>query len=146
MVNAHNHKGEPVRADDGAPAAPAPKLTVWFGAMPESNGKANWTTILHRGDMVEGFTIRRSEHHDRVRYDADRVRWLIGDLDKEPFILDYDGNMLWPEGWTHPCSRACGSFECRAGQRDGVLCADGECRDANGAQAPDDKTTGDRNA
>lgn len=85
------------------PAAPAPKLTVWFGPMPESSGKTNWTAILHRGDMVEGFTIGRSEHHDRVRYDADKVRWLIGETGFEPDILMYDGDMLSPPGYVHPC-------------------------------------------
>lgn len=71
-------------------AAPAPKLAVWYGAMPESNGKSNWTAILHTGDIAEGFTIDRSEYPDRVRYEADRVRHLIGELAEKPFILDYD--------------------------------------------------------
>lgn len=42
-----------------------PELTVWYGAMPESNGKANWTAILHRkgeGRCMNGFTIDRSEY------------------------------------------------------------------------------------
>lgn len=34
-----------------------------------------------------------------------------------------------PENEGHGC---CGSYECKAAQRDGVLCADGECRDASG--------------
>jgi hypothetical protein len=82
---------------------PEPELAVAFGAMPESNGKANWTAILHRGDIAAGHTLERSEHHDRVRYEADRVRYLIGELKEEPFILDYDADMLSPEGWKHPC-------------------------------------------
>lgn len=68
------------------------ELTVWYGPMPESNGKTNWTAILHRGDISQGFTIDRSEYPDRVRYEADRVRWLIGETDKEPWILDYDAD------------------------------------------------------
>ncbi len=68
-------------------------LTVWFGSMPESNGKKNWTAILHRGDIVEGFTIARSEYHDRVRYDADCVKYLVGEIETEPSILDYDGEL-----------------------------------------------------
>jgi hypothetical protein len=32
---------------------------------------------------------------------------------------------------------ACGSYECKAGQRDGVLCAEGECRDAADVAIPD---------
>jgi hypothetical protein len=74
-----------------------PKLFVWFGSMAESNGKKNWTAILHRGDITRGFSFARSEYHDRVRYDADCMRYLIGDLDVEPFILDYDSEMLSPE-------------------------------------------------
>lgn len=72
--------------DNGKPA-------VWFGSMPESNGKTNWTAILHRGDITEGFTIARSEYHDRVRYEADLVRWCIGELAERPCILDYDSKM-----------------------------------------------------
>jgi hypothetical protein len=67
-------------------------LQVSYGAWPESNGKSNFTAILHRGDISRGITIDRSEYPDRVRYEADRVRWLIGELSEEPFILDYDAN------------------------------------------------------
>ncbi|WP_250489940.1 hypothetical protein [Caballeronia sp. INML2] len=71
---------------------PVAKLAVWYGSMPESNGKSNWTAILHNGDISRGITLDRSEYPDRVRYEADRVRWLIGELDKEPWILDYDAD------------------------------------------------------
>ena len=69
-----------------------PELTVWFGAMPESNGKTNWTAILHRkGKCIsEGITLDCSEYEDRVRYEADRARYLIGELLEQPDILDYD--------------------------------------------------------
>lgn len=75
-------------------AVPQPELTVWYGPMPESNGKSNFTAILVRkgGDFTDGITIDRSEYPDRVRYEADRVRYLIGELDKRPFILDYDAD------------------------------------------------------
>lgn len=84
----------------GAPAVERqPELTVWEGPMPESNGKSNFTAILKRKDggtfleeMTNGFTIARSEYPDRVRYEADCVRWLIGELAEEPFICDYDSN------------------------------------------------------
>lgn len=66
------------------------RLQVWYGSMPESNGRSNFTAILHRGDITSGFTVARSEYPDRVRYEADRVRWLIGEIEKEPWILDYD--------------------------------------------------------
>jgi hypothetical protein len=79
-----------------ASEAVRPALAVWYGSMPESNGKSNWTAILHRkGDgLMDGphVTIDRSEYPDRVRYEADRVRYLIGEIDKEPWILDYDAD------------------------------------------------------
>jgi hypothetical protein len=70
----------------------APELTVWYGPMPESNGRSNFTAILMRkgGDMANGHTIDRSEYPDRVRYEADRVRYLVGELPDKPCILDYD--------------------------------------------------------
>lgn len=78
-----------------------PELAVWYGKMPESNGKSNWTAILYRkggegsfmGRLSEGITIDRSEYEDRVRYEADRMRYLIGELDQEPDILAYDENL-----------------------------------------------------
>lgn len=72
------------------------ELAVWFGSMPESNGKTNWTAILHRGDIAEGHTIERSEYHDRVRYEADCVRYLIGELPERPDILSYDPELRVP--------------------------------------------------
>lgn len=86
------------------PAAPVtasqPELTVWYGPMPESNGKSNYTAILMRkgGDadvekldnFTDGITIDRSEYPDRVRYEADRARYLIGELTERPDILAYD--------------------------------------------------------
>jgi len=69
-------------------------LTVWYGSMPESNGKTNWTAILHRKDQRqwEGITVDRSEYPDRVRYEADRMRHLIGELADAPDILTYDAD------------------------------------------------------
>lgn len=69
------------------------KLTVAYTAMRESNGRHNWTAILHAGDASEGITIARSEYPERVRYDADRMRYLIGELDEPPEILDYNGDL-----------------------------------------------------
>lgn len=77
--------------------AEQPKLTVWYGKMPESNGRENWTACLRRVDAVDkwdfGFTFARSEYADQVRYEADRMRYLIGELDKRPYILDYDADL-----------------------------------------------------
>lgn len=86
-----------------APAVPAqeqaascPALTVWEGAMPESNGKSNFTAILQRkgADQFDTnhFTIARSEYPDRVRYEADCVRHIIGELAEWPDILAYDSD------------------------------------------------------
>lgn len=66
-------------------------LTVWYGSMPETNGKSNWTATLCRdGDVTRGFTIARSEYPDRVRYEADCMRYLIGETAEKPDILTYD--------------------------------------------------------
>lgn len=72
-----------------------PRLAVWFGALPESNGKQNWTAILHRADesMMDGVSIECSEYTDRVRYTADRLRHLIGQLPEAPDILTYDSGL-----------------------------------------------------
>lgn len=75
--------------------APQPELTVWYGSMPESNGKSNWTAMLHRkgeSKSLNYMTIDRSEYPDRVRYAADRVRYLIGEISERPSILDYDAD------------------------------------------------------
>ena len=86
---------------EAADAAPQPErkpLTVWFGAMPESNGKNNWSAILHNGNVFDGFTIARSEYTDQVRYEADMVRYLIGELPGRPDILKYDGKLKAAHG------------------------------------------------
>jgi len=93
ILNTMQAQIEALTARLGAGAVPD-SLTVWFGSMPESNGKQNWTAILHKGDITEGFTLARSEYHDRVRYDADSVRYLIGEIETEPSILNYDGELI----------------------------------------------------
>jgi hypothetical protein len=73
-----------------------PPLAVWYGEMPESNGRRNWTASLHRRDgciHLDGFCFARSEYPDRVRYEADRMRWIIGDLADKPDILAYDADL-----------------------------------------------------
>jgi hypothetical protein len=87
---------DPKYAAPQASEAQQPALAVWYGSMPESNGKSNWTAILHRkGEgLMDGphITIDRSEYPDRVRYEADRMRYLIGEIADEPCILDYDAD------------------------------------------------------
>lgn len=80
-----------------------PELTVSYGPMPESNGKTNWTAILHRKGqgMLDGITIDRSEYPGRVLYAADRARYLIGEKPDRPFILDYDADKH--SGYVAPC-------------------------------------------
>lgn len=87
------------RAQEAALAArqPGAQLAVWCGPMLESNGRQNWTAMLYRkgGDIFrEGsMQIERSEYPDRVRYEADRLRYLIGELAEEPDIMEYDANL-----------------------------------------------------
>lgn len=89
-----------------------PELTVWYGSMLETNGKTNWIAMLHRKGQHpwDGITIECSGYPDRVRYEADRMRHLIGELSEEPDILEYDseahsgyvkpGNSpVIPDGW-----------------------------------------------
>jgi len=80
----------------------APELTVWYGSMPESNGKSNFTATLKRKDhasfggvltsLTNGYCFSRSEYPERVRYEADCMRFLIGEIEKKPHILDYDAD------------------------------------------------------
>jgi len=92
-----------------------PGLTVWYGSMPESNGKKNWTAILYHKELETGLTLARSEYPDRVRYIADRARHLIGEIGKEPWILDYDGDKREPQvpssGAGQPRPAGAGSVE-----------------------------------
>lgn len=71
-----------------------PELTAWYGPMPESIGKTNWTAMLHRKGQHpwEGITIDCSEYPDRTLYEADRMRYLIGELAEDPDILAYDAD------------------------------------------------------
>lgn len=90
--NDRPRKGAP-EAQGEVPAARNAELSVWYGPMPESNGKSNFTAVLHRGDLASGHTIARSEYPDRVRYYADCVRWLIGELKDRPDILAYNEDL-----------------------------------------------------
>lgn len=68
----------------------ATPLKVWEGAMPESNGKSNFTAILYTDDITTGITIYRSEYPNRTRYEADRFRHMIGQRAEAPCISEYD--------------------------------------------------------
>jgi len=95
-------------ADAKAAPVHVEPLTVWFDKMPESSGKRNWTVMLRRknseglwGSIANGLCFERTEYYDRARYQADRLRFLIGELDKEPDIMNYDPDMLCPEEAAH---------------------------------------------
>jgi hypothetical protein len=68
------------------------ELAVWYGSLPETNGKENWTVMLHRKgeSALEGITQYMSEYPGRAKYEADRLRHLIGEIDWSPDILAYD--------------------------------------------------------
>lgn len=86
-------------------------LSVRYVQMPESCGRNNWTALLYNGDKSECFTIARSEYPHRVRYEADRVRHIIGELAERPHILDYDADERTP---CHLCGGT--------GEKDGAPC------------------------
>ena len=87
-------------------AAQQPRLTVRLTAFPESNGKQNWTALLVRADKWDGLvgncggiSLARGELWNRVAYGAECARFLIGERDTEPFILDYGDDIKTPEEW-----------------------------------------------
>lgn len=91
-----------------------PQIEVWFGSMPESNGRENWTVTLRRKErpsdasphaihrLMSGVSVYRSEFKDRARYEADRLRFLLGEIDKAPDILDYDAGLH--SGYAEPAA------------------------------------------
>lgn len=83
-----------------------PRLTVRLASFPESNGKRNWTALLVRADKWDGLvgscggiSLACGELWNRVAYEAERARFLIGERDTEPFILDYGDDIKTPEEW-----------------------------------------------
>ena len=88
------------------PVMPQPRLTVRLQSFPESNGKRNWTALLVRVAAWDGLigncggiTIARGELWNRVAYEAERAKLLIGERDTEPFILDYGDDITTPDQW-----------------------------------------------
>jgi len=83
-----------------------PRLTVRLQSFPESNGKRNWTALLVRVEQWDGLVgscggivVDRGEFWNRVAYEAERAKFLIGERDTEPFILDYGDDICTPEEW-----------------------------------------------
>lgn len=96
------------QATPSARVAPAaqPRLTVRLTSFPESNGKRNWTALLVREEPWNGLvgncggvSLARGEFWNRVAYEAERARFLIGERDTEPFILDYGDDIETPDQW-----------------------------------------------
>jgi hypothetical protein len=83
-----------------------PKLTVKLLSFPESNGKRNWTALLVRVDKWDGLagscggiSVAHGELWNRVAYEAERTKLLIGERDTEPCILDYGDDIETPDKW-----------------------------------------------
>jgi hypothetical protein len=83
-----------------------PKLTVTLQSFPESNGKRNWTAMIVRtekwGGLIAncgGITVARGEFWNRVAYEAERAKLLIGERETEPCILDYGDDITTPHEW-----------------------------------------------
>lgn len=83
-----------------------PRLTVRLTSFPESNGKRNWTALLVRVDKWDGLvgncggiSLECGELWNRVAWGAECARFLIGERDTEPFILDYGDDIHTPEEW-----------------------------------------------
>ena len=83
-----------------------PKLTVVLKSFPESNGKRNWTAMFKRVEKFDGLigscggiTIAQGELWNRVAFYAERARFLLGERDTEPYILDYGDDIHTPEEW-----------------------------------------------
>lgn len=90
------------------PQPPAQQpLTVTIRSYPESNGKRNWTALLLRTTPWDGLigngggiTIAYGERWNRVAYEAERARVLLGERVSEPDILAYCKDVATPDEWT----------------------------------------------
>jgi len=100
--------GSPLVRGVGPHATVQPRLTVRLVAFPESNGKRNWTAMILRADEkgwggllsnCGGVTVAHGELWNRVAYEAERAKLLIGERDTEPNILDYGDDIKTPEEW-----------------------------------------------
>lgn len=83
-----------------------PKLEVVIREFPESNGKHNWTAMLMRVEPwdglpgnANGITLARGEFLNRVAYEAECTKFLIGLRDNEPDILDFIKDVKTREEW-----------------------------------------------
>lgn len=109
-LEAYRHQDKPVyevRALYARPqAADAQPLTVRLTSFPESNGNRNWTALLVRKKPWDGLrgnsggvTLAHGEMWNRVAYEAERARFLIGERATEPYIMDYGVDIKTPDEW-----------------------------------------------
>ena len=82
------------------------QLTVRLTSFPETNGRRNWTALLVRKHPWDGLigncggiTVAHGELWNRVAYEAERAKFLIGERPDEPFILDYGDDIETPDQW-----------------------------------------------
>lgn len=53
-----------------------------------------------------GVTIARGEYWNRVAYAAECAKFLLGERDTEPHILDYGDDIKTPDEWVRGKQRA----------------------------------------
>lgn len=82
------------------------ELKVVIQSFPESNGRRNWTAMFKRTTPFKGLvgngggiTIARGEQWNRVAYQAERARVLLGERVTEPDILAYGEDVATPQEW-----------------------------------------------
>ena len=81
-------------------------ITVRIFSFPESNGKRNWTAMFVRVKSWDGLignaggiTIGYGECWNRVAFNAEKARYLLGERMTEPSIVDYMNDVKTPEEW-----------------------------------------------
>ena len=84
------------------------ELKVVLFKMPESNGKRNWQAYFRRKDdpdfkglvgSLGGICICWGECWNRVAYEAEQARFLLGERTKEPDLRQYGDDVNTPEEW-----------------------------------------------
>lgn len=84
-------------------------LKVVLFKMPQSNNKLNWQAYFKRKNDPTfkgligsggGICIAWGEEWNRVAYEAERARYLLGERTTEPPILEYGTDIKSPEEWT----------------------------------------------
>lgn len=82
-----------------------PELIVVLVSFPETNGKKNWTAQFRRADKTwkglpgncGGITFSAGEYWNRVAYDFERARYLLGQRELEPSIIDFAKDITSPD-------------------------------------------------